>query len=312
MDIDSAEDVLPVVRLTVTFANTVEELWEKFLDPIMMIQWLGNEIHTDIREGGSIRFMGQFAPTTAEIENYWSIKRIRKGRALLCSWGIMGVDSLFLLRFLDKGTHSMLEVRHGAIPDSAKDLHISEHWNLLLANFKATILLGEPAIRFDYSKYHPLRITRYDPKDVKVSLLCHVPPQIAFDVWTNPEKLTHFLGVEHPKVDRQYAGIYTWWSEGMGPILFTIMEEDKEIEFSWSYMDEPETRVNVRFDEVKGDTFVTLHHYNFKNPEDVIGYDIGWSSILAELKLVCELGASGIERIREWEQTLEPDPFFED
>ncbi len=284
---DSAEEVLPVVRLTVTFTMPVEDLWERFLDPIQMIQWLGNEIHTDIREGGSIRFMGDYAPTTPEIGNIWAIKRIRFGKAILCSWSIMGTDSLFLLRFIDRGAHSTLELRHGAIPDSARMLHISEHWNLLLANFKSIVQLGEPAIRFDYSKYHPLRITRYDPKEVKVRLLCHAPAQMAFDVWTNPEKLQHFLGIEKPKVDRQYAGIYTWWAEGMGPVLFTKMEEDREIEFTWSYMDEPETRVNLRFDEVKEDTLVTLHHYNFKKPEDVVGYDIGLSSILAELKLVC-------------------------
>ena len=176
MDMESPEEVLPVVRLTVTFTMSVEDLWEKFLDPILMIQWLGNEIHTDIREGGLIRFMGEYAPTTSEIGNIWTIKRIRFGKALLCSWSIMGIDSLFLLRFIDRGAHSTLELRHGAIPESAKMLHISEHWNLLLANFKAIVQLGEPAIRFDYSKYHPLRITRYDPKEVKVRLLCHVPP----------------------------------------------------------------------------------------------------------------------------------------
>ena len=36
--------------------------------------------------------------------------------------------------------------------------------------------------------------------------------------------------------------------------------------------------------------------------------DIGWESIISELKLVCELGASGIEREIEW--AVEEDPEF--
>jgi hypothetical protein len=35
-------------------------------------------------------------------------------------------------------------------------------------------------------------------------------------------------------------------------------------------------------------------------PSSHSSYDIGWSGILAELKLVCELGESGIERISDW------------
>ncbi|RDE15224.1 MAG: hypothetical protein C4K48_04050, partial [Candidatus Thorarchaeota archaeon] len=75
-----------------------------------------------------------------------------------------------------------------------------------------------------------------------------------------------------------------------------------ELEFSWVHGDEPETLVNVRFEEVNDHTLVTLHHHGFKSPSAVIGYDVGWSGILAELKLVCELGESGIERISDWGQ----------
>jgi hypothetical protein len=78
------------------------------------------------------------------------------------------------------------------------------------------------------------------------------------------------------------------------------MIQDRELEFSWVHGDEPETIVNVRFEEVNDHTLVTLHHLGFKEPESVVGYEIGWSGILAELKLVCELGESGIERISDW------------
>ncbi|TFF92237.1 SRPBCC domain-containing protein, partial [Candidatus Thorarchaeota archaeon] len=176
-----------------------------------------------------------------------------------------------------------------------------EHWTLILANFKAVLELGGPALRFDYSKYHPTRVTHYDSKDIRLSVLIRAPPSLPFDVWTNPQKLKHFIRAENPVVDDRYGGLYTWWAEGMGPVVFTKMEPDNEIEFSWVYRDEPETRVNVRFEPVDDDTLVVLHHYGFQHPEDVVGYRIGWASILAELKLVCELGESGIERISDWE-----------
>jgi len=294
------EDVLPVIHLRIRISKTLDEVWDDFLDPIMMLLWLGDEISADLSVGGSIRFLGPHAPTTPEIANYWEIKEIKEKKVLLLSWRIMGVDTLLVIRFNPIGPGTMIQVNHGAVPVSARNYHLPEHWNLLLANFKSAVELGAPALRFDYSNYHPLRITRYDSVDVRLSVVCKSPPSLPFDVWTNPEKLKHFIRAEHPKVDRQYAGIYTWWSEGQGPVVFKKMVPDRELEFSWVHGDEPETLVDVRFEPVNEHTLVTLHHNGFLSPEAVIGYDIGWSGILAELKLVCELGESGIERISDW------------
>ena len=270
-----------------------------------MLQWLGNEISADMKVGGSIRFLGPNAPTTAELANYWEIKDIKEKKVLLLSWRIMGSDTLLVIRFNPIGPGTMIQVNHGAVPISAKNYHLPEHWTLMLANFKSAVELGQPALRFDYSNYHPLIVTRYDPTDVRISVVCKVPPQLPFDVWTNPEKLKHFIRAEAPRVHKTYAGIYTWWSEGRGPVVFKKMEQDRELEFSWVLGNEPETLVNVRFEEVNGSTLVTLHHNGFRSPEALIGYDIGWCGILAELKLVCELGESGIERISDWGQ-VEP------
>jgi uncharacterized protein YndB with AHSA1/START domain len=294
------EDILPVIHLQIRISRPIEEVWEKFIDPIYMLQWLGDEISADIRVGGSIRFLGQHAPTTPELANYWEIKDIKEQSVLLLSWRIMGSDTLLVIRFNEIGPGTLIQVNHGAVPVSAANYHLPEHWTLLLANFKASIELGSPALRFDYSNYHPLRVTRYDPSDVRLSVVFNAPPQLPFDVWTNPEKLKHFIRAEDPVVDQQYAGIYTWWSEGRGPVVFKKMVQDKELEFSWVMGDEPETIVNVRFEEVEDHTLVTLHHQGFKTPEALVGYDVGWSGILAELKLVCELGESGIERISDW------------
>jgi uncharacterized protein YndB with AHSA1/START domain len=295
------KDVLPVIRLSVRISRPVEEVWEKFLDPLVMIQWLGNEISADFREGGAVRFLGEYAPATGEIENFWTLKKFKEEKVILFSWGILGSETLFILRFREVPTGTLLDVRHGAIPIAAKDFHMSEHWNLLLANFKAILELGEEALRFKYTEYRPHRITRYDPTEIRISVLCRVPPQLPFDVWTNPEKLKHFIRADEPIIDRQYAGIYTWWAEGKGPVVFTKMIQDQELEFTWVFGDEPETKVNIRFDPVEDNTLVTLNHYEFRSPEAVIGYDIGWTSILAELKLVCELGESGISRHIDWE-----------
>lgn len=294
------EEVLPVIHLRIRISKSLDEVWDQFLDPIMMLLWLGNEISADIRVGGSIRFLGPNAPTTPEIANYWEIKEIKEKKVLLLSWRIMGVDTLLVIRFNPIGPGTMIQVNHGAVPVSARKYHLPEHWNLILANFKSAVELGGPSIRFDYSEYHPLRVTRYDPKDVRISVVCKTPPQLPFDVWTNPDKLKHFIRAEDPVVDKQYAGIFTWWAEGKGPVVFKKMVQDQELEFSWVHGDEPETLVNVRFEEVNGYTLVTLHHNGFANPEAAVGYDVGWSGILAELKLVCELGESGIERISDW------------
>ncbi|TFG11379.1 SRPBCC domain-containing protein [Candidatus Thorarchaeota archaeon] len=295
------KDELPILRISVRIYRPIDEVWENFLDPLLMTQWLGNEISADMREGGTIRFSGKNAPTNAEMENFWTLKRYKEERALLLSWGLVGVDTLFLLSFKEMPAGTIMDIRHGPIPSSANKLHLSDHWTLLLTNFKSIVELGEPAYRFDYTDYRPLRVTRYDPTEVRHSVLIRAPPQLPFDVFTNPEKLRHFIRADEPVIDRQYAGIYTWWAEGKGPVVFTKMEPEKEIEFTWVYGDEAETKVNIRFEEVDEDTLVSLHHFDFQKPEDVVGYNIGWASILSELKLVCELGESGIERSIEWE-----------
>ncbi len=295
-------DVLPLIRMAVRIYRPVEQVWRSFLDPVLMLQWLGNEISADFSEGGTIIFQGPNAPHCAEIEGKWVIQQIRPDKSILISWPILGVETLIVIRFSRIPPGTLVEVKHGAIPASAAKLHLPEHWTLLLANFRSVVETGSPALRFDYSKYHPMRITMYDPTEVRQSIVINAPPSLPFDVWTNPEKLRHFVGVERPVVDARYGGIYTWWAEGKGPVVFTKIDKDRELEFSWVYGDELETRVNIRFEPVDDKTLVMLHHYGFKNPESVIGYDIGWASILSELKLVCELGESGIERSSIWEE----------
>ena len=71
------EEVLPVIHLRIRVSRPIEEVWEKFLDPIMMLQWLGDEISADVRVGGTIRFLGPNAPTTPELANYWDIKEVK-------------------------------------------------------------------------------------------------------------------------------------------------------------------------------------------------------------------------------------------
>ncbi|MHA1247596.1 MAG: SRPBCC family protein [Candidatus Thorarchaeota archaeon] len=302
MQAERTGDVLPLIRMAVRIYRPVEEVWEKFVDPILMLQWLGNEISAEVREGGQITFQGPNAPTSPEIAGRWEIKRIREKEGILFTWPILGTDTLAVVNFTEIPPGTLIEVKHGAIPSSARELHLPEHWTLLLANLRSVIELGAPALRFDYSKYHPLRITRYDPTEVRQSVLINAPPSLPFDVWTNPEKLRHFIGIERPVVDPRYGGIYTWWAEGRGPVVFTRIEQDQEIEFTWVYGNEPETRVNIRFEPVEDKTLVVLHHYGFRRPEDAIGYDIGWASVLSELKLVCELGDSGIERSSLWDE----------
>ncbi|UCE09960.1 MAG: SRPBCC domain-containing protein [Candidatus Thorarchaeota archaeon] len=307
MSMEAGEDVLPLIRMRVGFRKPVEEVWDSFLDSLIMLQWLGNEISGDFKPGGSVRFTGNNAPTTSEIGDHWDIEQVRKHRAILGSWRILGAETLFILRFRPTETGSALELKHGAVPESAKSFHLASHWNTLLGNFKSVIELRSPGVRFDYSKYRPLTLTRYDPKEVRVSVLLNVPPSLPFDVFTNPEKLSRFVRAETPVVDKQYAGLYTWWAEGKGPVVITSLEQERELEFSWVYGDERETRVNIRFEPVKDSTLVTLHHHGFNSPEDVIGYDIGWTSILTELKLICELGDSGIVRLSDWEEEDDSD-----
>ncbi|MFX0045417.1 MAG: SRPBCC domain-containing protein [Candidatus Hermodarchaeota archaeon] len=304
MGLSPREDIAPVIRLRVLINKELDEVWQRFLDPLTMIQWLGDEISADIRSGGHITFLGHSAPTTSEMGNRWEIKELTKRKGILFGWNILGSDSLFVLRFRGINGGTYLELKHGAIPESAVAFHLPEHWIVLLANFKSVMELGYAALRFDYSEYRPLRITRYDPKEVRLSVHIKAPRSLPFDWWTNPEKLRHFIRAEQPIVDRQYAGIYTWWAEGQGPVVFTKMEHDQEIEFTWVYGDELETKVNVRFDDIDGETLVTLHHFGFKQPEGVVGYDIGWVALLAELKLLCELGSSGIERLGIWEEAV--------
>ncbi len=302
MERERGEDVLPVIRVSARIYRPIDEVWNLFLDPVKMVQWLGNEITAEIKSDGVISFDGPNAPVTPEMTGQWKITTLRPHSGILFTWSILGTDTLVLMRFRRIPPGTLLEVRHGAIPPAAKILHLPEHWTLMLANFRSIVELGEPALRFDYSKYHPLRVTRYDPTEVRLSVVINAPPSLPFDVWTNPEKLRHFLGVERPVVDRRYGGIYTWWAEGKGPVVFTKLEQDKELEFTWVYGDEPETKVNIRFEPVEDKTLVMLHHFGFRHPEDVVGYDIGWAAILAELKLTCELGESGIERESIWEE----------
>ncbi|TFF93299.1 hypothetical protein EU546_06385, partial [Candidatus Thorarchaeota archaeon] len=116
-----------MIHLRIRISRPLEEVWEKFLDPIIMLQWLGNEISADVRVGGSIRFLGPNAPTTAELANYWEIKDIKEHKVLLLSWRIMGSDTLLVIRFNPIGPGTMIQVNHGAVPVSAKNYHLPEH-----------------------------------------------------------------------------------------------------------------------------------------------------------------------------------------
>jgi len=77
------EEVLPVIHLRIRISRPIQEVWESFLDPIIMLQWLGDEISADVRVGGTIRFLGPNAPTTPELANYWDIKEVKHQKVLL-------------------------------------------------------------------------------------------------------------------------------------------------------------------------------------------------------------------------------------
>ena len=69
----------------------------------------------------------------------------------------------------------------------------------------------------------------------------------------------------------------------------------------------PESLLQIRAlrDHLCRRPVVFLHHYGFQTVEATVGYDIGWASMLSELKLVCELGESGIERVSDFGGPME-------
>ncbi|MFW9944637.1 MAG: SRPBCC domain-containing protein, partial [Candidatus Sifarchaeia archaeon] len=107
MGLSPREDVAPVIRLRVLINKELDEVWQRFLDPLTMIQWLGDEISADIRSGGHITFLGNGAPTTSEMGNRWDIKELTERKGILFGWNILGSDSLFVLRFraINGGTY---------------------------------------------------------------------------------------------------------------------------------------------------------------------------------------------------------------
>ncbi|HNB51545.1 MAG TPA: SRPBCC domain-containing protein [Anaerolineales bacterium] len=128
-------------------------------------------------------------------------------------------------------------------------------------------------------------------KTLTFSKTVHASPAVLYRAFTNAQGLQEWFGDVVEADARPGGRIYVWWNQGYYTAgLFSHLEQERKVEFSWRGLGEPAlTHVKILL-EADGDASkVTLFHEDV--PEGgAEGFEHEWPLALENLKSVLETG----------------------
>ena len=168
----------------------------------------------------------------------------------------------------------------------------SARWQHSLDTLK-TIIESEPET--DMTKENPLV--------AKAEIHINAPAERVFAAWTDPKTAGRFMGSDNTRttgmrIDPQPGG------ELYIPMHFDdrvelhrgeylVVDAPRRLSFTWMsrHTNLKTTVVGVDFIAEKGGTTVRLRHEGFARPQDAVGHNGGWRSILEQLQAINQVQA---------------------
>lgn len=120
--------------------------------------------------------------------------------------------------------------------------------------------------------------------------------EAVFYALTNAGMLRQWLCTSSQVSLRENGRIYLYWQEGYHAAgVFTAVEENKHVAFTWQGRDQPFiTNVSISLEEADGETAVSLTHSDIPSGDEWQAvrdeFSAGWESSLRNLKSILETG----------------------
>jgi uncharacterized protein YndB with AHSA1/START domain len=174
-------------------------------------------------------------------------------------------------------------VEHSGLPDRAEDdAAMHDFWYVALENLRSFVLTGRTQELPDYTSCYG------DTLEVGISV--DAPPEAVFAAITEPEQMNRYFGRD-AVVEPRVGGTYSYgWDEG-GPVRILEILPPSRLSFTWEYENEPSTVVTWTLQGSGSKTRVTISHSGFGSEARQDAYRAGWSSFLAIIRSMIELGS---------------------
>lgn len=263
----------------IALAAAAAEVFRALTEPALLERWLAARAEVDL-DRGRYALWGRFLPGNPA-EPCTSLDGFERDRSLRLRWKLFGHEGEVAITLEPGGSGTSLMVVHRYTPPAA-GIHagVADLWGLALENLRRLLAGGGGPLFADYSV----------PKSggVAAEIEVDAPPHEVFRALTEPAELNRWIAsdaVVEPRPGGRYD--YGW---GHCPIKVLDIAEDRRLQYSWQYGQEPETVVTWTLEGSGGRTRITLVHSGFAPGRPADDYHTGWLKFLNALKNMLEMG----------------------
>lgn len=264
--------------------------------------WLADEVEVDLRPGGAFRFWGRHVYGAPKAGSQ-KLTAFEPDRMLAFSWELHGQLSQVRLELSpgdpqDNPAGTTLTGSHlfrqepgiGRAREMADDL-----WRMLNGTLAAHLRGDERVTRPDFADPNP---------EVRLSIPIAAPVAKVFEAFIDPDLLKRWTYGPAPVVEPWQGGAYSYgWTYDVGvqqvaggPTHVIAYEENKALVTDWPDWrgdpDLPSQRITWLFDDLGGQTRVTMIHDGFVRAVDISDYPFGWAGFGRALREIFEPAAT--------------------
>lgn len=269
------------MEVQVAVRAPTESVWTALVDPEALARWCCDTVEVELRPGGAYRLGGRHHP------GHLLSGGLADGR-------LLAVEEPSYLLEPDGAEGTLLRVRHETAC-APTELALSDTWVVQWGALKAYLGGSGDVIRIDYGV--PVR------GGARCSIAIAAPPERIFAVLTDPGLVARWLSGNPGTIELVPGGNFdSGWRdrEGRqtGPGRVLRVEPGRHLAYAWHYEGDPapsEAAWTITPEDAR--SLLTLEHGPFPGNWDAIGYAVGWTCCLLDIRELAEAGTKSI-RIR--------------
>jgi uncharacterized protein YndB with AHSA1/START domain len=267
----------------VEIAADRDRVWHALADEAAVRSWLSREAAVDLAGG----LYAVWGPNLIGVPEQGAIRLagVETGKRIDLAWQFRGAETAVGITLRRMEGSSFVMVEHSGIPSRVdeQDAALHDFWYVALENLRSFLLTANPAELPDYT-------SRYGD-ELQMGITVNADRETVFTHISHPTELNRYFGrgaVVEPRVGGKFS---YGWDEG-GPVEILAIDPPSRLSFSWEYQGEPSTVVTWSLEATGGKTTITLSHSGFGDETRQDAYRAGWSSFLAIIRSMAELGKS--------------------
>lgn len=265
----------------VEISATRERIWHALTDVSAVQSWLSLQAAVNLEAG----LYTAWGPNIIGVPERGAIS-LRESRGtdgLDLSWEYRDVLTSVHITLRTGGESCFVMVEHVDLPlrPYEEDAAMHDFWYVALENLRSFVLTGHKPALPDY--------TTCCGDELKLQISVNADKQAVFFFISDPDQINRYFG-RNAVVEPRVGGRFSYGWELGGPVEILAIDPPNRLSYSWDYEGEPSTVVTWSLEGSGGSTTITLSHSGFGDEARQDAYRAGWSSFLAIIRSMAELG----------------------